>query len=81
MNDKCQGGRDCKSLRTTELDALDQSGNLLCRNNDCDVIKGIHSNPLARKKGSFFFSISYRISSKKLESPEQSGFVLCHKRL
>ena len=55
-----------------KLESLGQSGILLCRNNDCDVIKGVHSNPLARKKGPFF-SITYRKSSNKIESLDQ-GF-------
>ena len=43
-----------------ELESLDQSGILLCRNNECDVIKVyLQQNLLARKKG-LFFSISSR---------------------
>ena len=41
-------------------ESLDQSGILVCRNNDCDVIKTyLQQNPVARKKG-LFFSISSR---------------------
>ena len=36
-----------------KVESLDRSGVLLRRNDDFDVIKGVHSNPLARKKGSF----------------------------
>ena len=39
-----------------KLESLDQSGILLGRNNNCDVIKGVHSNPLAWKKGLFFLN-------------------------
>ena len=36
-----------------KVEPLDRSGILLCRHNDFDVINGVHSNRLARKKGSF----------------------------
>ena len=51
-----------KALRVTlivyrnsskKVKSLDRSRILLCRHNDFDVINGVHSNRLARKKGSF----------------------------
>ena len=36
-----------------KVESLDRSGILLCRHNNLDVINGVHSNRLARKKGSF----------------------------
>ena len=36
-----------------KVESLDRSGILLCRHNDFDVINGVHSNRLARKKGPF----------------------------
>ena len=51
-----------KALRVTlivyrnslkKLESLDRSGILQCRHNNFDVINGVHSNRLARKKGSF----------------------------
>ena len=42
-----------------KLESLDQSRTLLCRNNDCDMIKAhLQQNPIARKKGPFFQSVA-----------------------
>ena len=49
-----------------KVESLDRSGILLCRNNDLDVIKGVHSNPLARKKGSFPQSVAERTNDAAL---------------
>ena len=53
-----------KSLKKVE--SLDRSGILLRHNNDLDVIKGVHSNPLARKKGSFPQSVAERTNDAAL---------------
>ena len=49
-----------------KLESLDQSGILLCRNNNCDVIKTYYSNPLARKKGLFSQSVAERTNDTEL---------------
>ena len=43
-----------------KLESLDQSGILLCRNNDCDVIKAYLQQIQLRGKKVFFFSVSSR---------------------
>ena len=49
-----------------KVEPLDRSGTLLCRHNDFDVINGVHSNRLARKKGSFPQSAVQRTNNAAL---------------
>ena len=49
-----------------KVESLDRSGILLCRNNEFDVIKGVHSNRLARKKKGLFSVMAERTNNAAL---------------